>query len=379
MGIFGVLKTIYDSFCPPEESKLQPQPQSQPQHTQHRQHSQHPQHIQLPQHLHRPQRQRARKLHTQPQILYPKSNTPTDDHPHYTSLQARAAAKEHGYHMSRCFDESQQARARGEPTRAEELLNDGKEHKAKMHKLNRLASDLVFEENNKDNNPNRIDLHGLYVDEAIAHTDRAIKHAKQRGDSSVRLIVGKGLHSTTGPKVKPAIETFLKKHHLQVSLDPQNAGVLIVQLNTRQRRVVDEPGVDELPTETQTQTQTQTRRRTRRTGRTPANPSASSNHHAHAADDLEEADAEAEAEERYHHPPRENRDGKDPIERCANEADTADTERGIPIYENLRENLPRVGVLQSFLGAAVLGMTGYYAFNRSSREIRAGSSVTAGV
>ena len=42
----------------------------------------------------------------------------------------------------------------------------------------------------QDRNPGEIDLHGLYVKEAIAYTDAALKEAKLRGDSEIRLIVG---------------------------------------------------------------------------------------------------------------------------------------------------------------------------------------------
>ncbi len=38
--------------------------------------------------------------------------------------------------------------------------------------------------------PGEIDLHGLYVKEAIAFTDAALEAAKLRGDSEMRLIVG---------------------------------------------------------------------------------------------------------------------------------------------------------------------------------------------
>ncbi len=38
--------------------------------------------------------------------------------------------------------------------------------------------------------PGEIDLHGLYVKEAIAYTDAALEEAKLRGDSEIRLIVG---------------------------------------------------------------------------------------------------------------------------------------------------------------------------------------------
>ena len=38
--------------------------------------------------------------------------------------------------------------------------------------------------------PGKIDLHGLYVKEAIAYTDAVLEEAKFRGDSEIRLIVG---------------------------------------------------------------------------------------------------------------------------------------------------------------------------------------------
>ena len=85
----------------------------------------------------------------------------------------------------------------------------------------------------QDSKPGEIDLHGLYVKEAIARTDRAIEEAKQRGDSTIHLIVGtltdllslstgtfdthrlclgKGLHSKGGvAKIKPAIEDLMQK------------------------------------------------------------------------------------------------------------------------------------------------------------------------
>jgi hypothetical protein len=42
----------------------------------------------------------------------------------------------------------------------------------------------------QDSKPGEIDLHGLFVKEAIEHTDRALEEAKQRGDSQLHLIVG---------------------------------------------------------------------------------------------------------------------------------------------------------------------------------------------
>lgn len=46
--------------------------------------------------------------------------------------------------MARCFDESQEGYKRGDGARAKELSNQGKEHKAKMERLNKEASDWIY-------------------------------------------------------------------------------------------------------------------------------------------------------------------------------------------------------------------------------------------
>ncbi|EEB96977.1 hypothetical protein MPER_03795 [Moniliophthora perniciosa FA553] len=132
-----------------------------------------------------------------------------------------------------------QERIRWQRARAKELSNEGKEHQRQMENLNRKASEWIFIENNKDSAPGEIDLHGLYVKEAIEHTDRALEEAKMNGQREVKLIVGKGLHSTGGvAKLKPAIEALMIKHQLIAEIDPDNAGVLVVQINTSRDRGV---------------------------------------------------------------------------------------------------------------------------------------------
>jgi len=90
----------------------------------------------------------------------------------------------------------------------------------------------------QDSKPGEVDLHGLFVKEAIEHTDEAIQAAQRRGDSEVHLIVGmcmgvmherfgqlflffpnsfpvigKGLHSPHHQaKLKPAVEELLDKY-----------------------------------------------------------------------------------------------------------------------------------------------------------------------
>ncbi|KAG8808859.1 hypothetical protein FRC17_003740 [Serendipita sp. 399] len=154
--------------------------------------------------------------------------------PHYLDLRKRA--NQAGDSMGRCFEESKRAYESGDGAKAKQLSEEGKKHKAEMEHLNKEASDWIFHANNTDSGPDEVDLHGLYVKEAISRTEQAVLAAQQRGDPTVRLIVGKGLHSQGHvAKLKPAIEELMVKYQLAAQLDPHNAGVLIVQLNSAER------------------------------------------------------------------------------------------------------------------------------------------------
>ncbi|KAG8764543.1 hypothetical protein FS842_008519 [Serendipita sp. 407] len=161
-------------------------------------------------------------------------NQANQHNPQYLDLRKRA--NQAGDAMGRCFEESKRAYENGDGARAKQLSEEGKQHKAEMEHLNKEASDWIYHANNTDSGPDEVDLHGLYVKEAISRTEQAIQAAQQRGDPSVRLIVGKGLHSQGHvAKLKPAIEELMIKYQLAAQLDPHNAGVLVVQLNGAQR------------------------------------------------------------------------------------------------------------------------------------------------
>ncbi|CAE7061243.1 unnamed protein product [Rhizoctonia solani] len=158
--------------------------------------------------------------------------------PHYQELRSRA--REEGDAMARAFDASQEAYQSGDGAGAKELSNEGKMHKAEMERLNKEASDWIFQQVNLDSAPDELDLHGLYVKEAIERTEAAVQAAQDRGDQQIRIIVGKGLHSEGRvAKLKPAIEELMVKYQLSAHVDPENAGVLIVQLGGHGQRGMD--------------------------------------------------------------------------------------------------------------------------------------------
>jgi len=143
----------------------------------------------------------------------------------------RAKANERGDLMARCFQQSHEAYGRGDGALAKELSEKGKQYERTVESLNAEASAWIFRRNNQDRKPGEVDLHGLYVKEAISYTEKSIQEARQRGDAEIRLIVGKGLHSEGHvAKVKPAIEDLMKKRNIPTQVDPHNEGVLIAQL-----------------------------------------------------------------------------------------------------------------------------------------------------
>ncbi|KZP31755.1 hypothetical protein FIBSPDRAFT_849255, partial [Athelia psychrophila] len=76
----------------------------------------------------------------------------------------------------------------------------------------------------------QIDLHFLNVPDAINITEQAIFQAQMRGDAEIRFIVGKGIHSDGGAKIKPAVQRFTQMHHLFAAPDANNAGIIVVAL-----------------------------------------------------------------------------------------------------------------------------------------------------
>ncbi|GJJ06557.1 hypothetical protein Clacol_000749 [Clathrus columnatus] len=194
--LLGVLRFIREIFCaspPSQHEKLQPPevivtaPSPQTEHPPHPPHP-HPQHPPV----HKP---------------HINDNLVNQDNEHYKQL--RSQARQEGDEMARSFEESHAAYQSGDGARAKQLSNKGNEHKRKMNELNAQASEWIFR--GEDSGPGEVDLHGLFVKEAVAYTEQAIQSAKARGDREIRLIVG--------------------KYNLLAHLDEKNSGVLIVTLD----------------------------------------------------------------------------------------------------------------------------------------------------
>ncbi|KAF7783000.1 hypothetical protein Agabi119p4_2376 [Agaricus bisporus var. burnettii] len=159
------------------------------------------------------------------------SNKDDERDPHYVHL--RNEAKKYYGLMIEARDESKIARDQGNRARARELSSKRTEYSDLMESYHEQASEWIFYQLNRNNDPGEVDLHGLYVKEAIPRVERKLKEARARGAPSIRFIVGQGRHSDDGiPKLKPAIENLIRESGLSSRIEQFNPGALIVDFDS---------------------------------------------------------------------------------------------------------------------------------------------------
>lgn len=141
----------------------------------------------------------------------------------------RAQADESYKKKNKLSQQSQEAYKRGDKQRAHELSEQLKAALQEAEFHNRQAAEFVFRENNADSAGDEIDLHGLYVKEAEWILQKRIGECIRTGQSHLKVIVGKGLHSQNGvAKLKPAIDDMCDETGLKHYIDSKNQGVLVI-------------------------------------------------------------------------------------------------------------------------------------------------------
>ena len=127
---------------------------------------------------------------------------------------------------------SQEAFHQGNHQKAKEFSLKSKELHARADELNHQAAELVFKAKNGKMAGDAIDLHGLTVTEALEYVEKRIVEEKARGSDHLVVIVGAGKHSIDGiAKIKPAVETILKKHQLNFEMNKPNEGCIYVRFD----------------------------------------------------------------------------------------------------------------------------------------------------
>ncbi|KAG9306484.1 hypothetical protein G9A89_008420 [Geosiphon pyriformis] len=129
-------------------------------------------------------------------------------------------------------EQAQKAYKSGNKRKAKDLSNKSKEHYRLMELYNKKAAEIIFSENNRHRNKDEIDLHGLFVKEALEYTEERIKLCKANRIDTLMIIVGKGNHSLNGiPKLKPAIGELVQKYQFRCTPNKPNSGCLYVEFN----------------------------------------------------------------------------------------------------------------------------------------------------
>ncbi|KAH9176285.1 hypothetical protein EDB89DRAFT_2240568 [Lactarius sanguifluus] len=162
-----------------------------------------------------------------------RSDEPADVEGLDFAKKLREQARRKGREMSEARSRAKSAQKKGYRGAAQVHRQEAIAHESAMKELDKRAAKIIFRENNKNRKEGgKIDLHGLYVAEAVQFAKDQVETARSRGDEAVRYIVGKGLHSDAGgAKIRPALEDLFTKRGLTHSLDPKNAGVLVVRMN----------------------------------------------------------------------------------------------------------------------------------------------------
>lgn len=153
-------------------------------------------------------------------------------------LQARELARECAKKRSALLDQSQVAWFEGDKHEAKSLSNEGKEWGHKMDEANAKAAKLILEPQ-KSVLTGELDLHGLYLKEALAATEVFLTFwlTQNRRDkrTTVLIITGAGHHSKhkDQPVIRPKVVSMLREKKLKYARVNKN-GALRVSLPRRQ-------------------------------------------------------------------------------------------------------------------------------------------------
>ncbi|KAJ3150296.1 hypothetical protein HDU86_006687 [Geranomyces michiganensis] len=151
---------------------------------------------------------------------------PTESAEHYRALADKAAAARND-----CYDRSRAAFSANRKAEAKELSTQGKAHAAEMSRYNALAAKAAHGSRNAAGSMSEIDLHGLFVKEALEALDTHVAKCRAAGVTRTRVITGKGNHSKDGmAKIRPAVEEWCVRNHVRAVEDPRNAGAVDLEL-----------------------------------------------------------------------------------------------------------------------------------------------------
>ena len=146
--------------------------------------------------------------------------------------QARDEADDWAQKRKMVSEQSQAAYKRGEKAKAKQLSNESKMYAEKMEKANWRAARAILKPQ-KSKQTGKLDLHGLYAEEAKVATLEFLNHwkdlPKHNRPETVQIITGAGNHSKIKgrPVIRPEVENILKIRELDYNLMNGNGAFLV--------------------------------------------------------------------------------------------------------------------------------------------------------
>lgn len=128
------------------------------------------------------------------------------------------------------FRSSQNAYKRGDGLKAKMDSNLGKNYKKLADEANKSAAEAIFIQNNENRPSTVIDLHGLYVNEAIDILEEYVIFGINNCFHQLDVIVGQGNHSDDGPKLKPNVMLFAENNGIPYTINERNPGCIHLRL-----------------------------------------------------------------------------------------------------------------------------------------------------
>jgi DNA-nicking Smr family endonuclease len=117
----------------------------------------------------------------------------------------------------------------GSKNQAKVLSNQKASLYEEMNKKNLQAAKLIFNHYNQQKSDDVIDLHELFVHEALQYLEEKLDQCRSANILQLEVITGAGNNSPQHiPRIKPEVEAFARKHNLGVT---SYTGHIILDLN----------------------------------------------------------------------------------------------------------------------------------------------------
>lgn len=145
-------------------------------------------------------------------------------------LEYRSEARYWAEQADEYFRLSRNVYSSGDCEMAEDYYELAKSCQKCMMEANDTAADVIFEINNQNRPSHVIDLHKLFVNEAIGKLTDRVNDAIKRSVLQLIVIVGRGNHSVGEPKLKEAVANFAFKNNIRYELDHFNTGRINLHL-----------------------------------------------------------------------------------------------------------------------------------------------------